>query len=95
MAKTKELKRAVVHYEGEVQGVGFRMTAVGQVCGAPICGWVKNEPNGGVRLEVEGQQDDIERFLDRVRYAMGDRIQVERMEWIAAKRTESGFVVRY
>lgn len=95
MANTKEFIRAVVHYEGEVQGVGFRMAAVSQVRGAPIYGWVKNEPDGGVRLEAEGLQIDIEQFLDRVRYAMESRIESERIEWIGAKRTESGFVVRY
>ncbi len=71
------------------------MAAVSQVRGAPIYGWVKNEPDGGVRLEAEGLQIDIEQFLDRVRYAMESRIESERIEWIGAKRTESGFVVRY
>ncbi|WP_164103116.1 acylphosphatase [Candidatus Laterigemmans baculatus] len=87
--------RASVQYRGEVQGVGFRMTAVRQVAGAAIDGWVRNEPDLSVRLEAEGRRRDVEVFLGRVRGALAERIDDEQIHWVPAKGERGGFRIQY
>ena len=50
------MKRCRVRYEGCVQGVGFRVTAVRQSTGLNVHGFVRNEPDGSVLMDVEGGQ---------------------------------------
>lgn len=64
-------------YIGRVQGVGFRATAAKIAEGFPITGWVRNEPDRSVLLEVQGTQADIDAFLAALRAAMGRKIQSE------------------
>ena len=87
--------RVAVHYRGNVQGVGFRMTAKREVDGASIVGWVRNEPDGSVRLEAEGKRADVDRFLERIRRAMGDRIEEETTQLRDPLERESTFGIRY
>lgn len=87
--------RAVVQYKGTVQGVGFRMTAVGQVSGAPVVGWVMNEADGGVRLEAEGKKAVVDAFLSRVRRTLADRIEKESIVYREPLSRESSFSIRY
>ncbi len=81
---------------GEVQGVGFRYYA--QECAAlcNVTGWVKNEWDGSVTLEAQGETDDVSRFLAIVR--LGNRFaHVERMtkSEIPLQEGERGFHIRY
>ena len=46
--------RATVQYSGDVQGVGFRYTAVTIARGYNVSGYVQNLSDGRVRLVVEG-----------------------------------------
>lgn len=91
----QEIVRAVVCYQGDVQGVGFRMTAVGQVQGAALVGWVMNESDGSVRLEVEGKRDDVDAFLKRVRRTLQHRIKNENIGYRDPLEKERGFSIRY
>lgn len=91
----QEITRAVVDYRGAVQGVGFRMTAVGQVQDAPLVGWVMNESDGSVRLEVEGQRQQVDAFLKRVRRTLQDRIEDEHVQYRDPLKEENSFSIRY
>jgi len=55
-----------VHYTGQVQGVGFRMTAQRLASGFAVTGYVRNLANGDVEVLVAGEQDAIDRFLRAV-----------------------------
>lgn len=48
--------------EGRVQGVGFRMQAQSRATRLGIRGWVRNEPDGSVRVEAEGSREAIEEY---------------------------------
>lgn len=48
---------------GKVQGVFFRASARDKAEALGILGWVKNEPDGSVRLEAEGPEDKLQEFL--------------------------------
>ena len=87
--------RAVVQYQGRVQGVGFRMTSVSQVQGAPVVGWVMNESDGSVRLEAEGEKSVVDAFLNRVRRTLADNIEKETVDFREPLKKESRFSIRY
>jgi acylphosphatase len=61
------MKSKLVHYAGNVQGVGFRATASRTARDYPVTGWVRNLPDGRVQLLVEGPNEAVEAFLQEVR----------------------------
>jgi len=67
-------KRLGVRYSGSVQGVGFRATARSIARGFDVSGWVRNEPDGTVWLEAQGEADEVDRFLGRLRERMEELI---------------------
>jgi len=55
-----------VLYEGRVQGVGFRFSVKEIAQGYEVTGLVKNLIDGRVQLEVQGERDEVEAFLQAV-----------------------------
>jgi acylphosphatase len=55
-----------VFYEGNVQGVGFRWTVRHAATGFDITGWIRNLPDGRVELQVNGEENEVRAFLDRI-----------------------------
>jgi acylphosphatase len=55
--------RRHVRIEGAVQGVGFRWWAVQRAGEFRLRGTVRNLPDGAVDVHVEGNGDDIDRFM--------------------------------
>jgi len=69
-----ENQRREVHFSGKVQGVGFRFTTQTLSKKFAVTGFVKNLPDGRVRLIVEGQQREIDKFLSAIRSAREEYI---------------------
>lgn len=65
---------AAVVFHGRVQGVGFRYTTCATAERFDVRGWVRNEPDGTVRCEVEGDAAEIDRFLEAVEDAMSGHV---------------------
>lgn len=86
--------RYEVVYHGRVQGVGFRITAhdIAQTHG--VCGWVRNEADGTVRLVVEGDESTALRFLAAVRERLGAYITKEDAKSSEERGCYSGFEIR-
>lgn len=61
-------------FTGRVQGVGFRATARHVARSYPITGWVRNEPDGSVTLEAQGESTEIQRFIDELTTTMARNI---------------------
>src|SRR5262245_5587170 len=76
----KAMKASIVHYSGNVQGVGFRATAVMIARDFPVTGWVKNLADGRVQLLVEGEQDAVAKFLKSIRDHWKGQIDKEETE---------------
>jgi acylphosphatase len=55
-----------VFYEGRVQGVGFRYIVRNLATGYEVVGWVKNLIDGRVELEVQGNADEVDEFLEGI-----------------------------
>ncbi|HEY1187397.1 MAG TPA: acylphosphatase [Gemmata sp.] len=68
----------VVHYSGDVQGVGFRATSARIARSHPnVCGWVRNLADGRVELLADGPPAAVEAFLAEIRERMGEHITGE------------------
>ncbi len=73
-------QQRIVHYSGNVQGVGFRFTACRAAGGFDVTGYVRNLPDGRVELVAEGEPDAIERFLDDLEQRMGGHIRDRKVQ---------------
>jgi acylphosphatase len=49
---------------GRVQGVGFRFSAVDEARRLGLTGWVRNTRNGDVEVVAEGQEPQLQRFIN-------------------------------
>jgi len=59
-------KRLSVHFEGHVQGVGFRQGTRRLATGYDVTGEVRNLPDGRVELIIEGEEEELRAFLTGV-----------------------------
>jgi acylphosphatase len=83
-----------VFYEGRVQGVGFRYTVKTLAHGFDIVGWVRNLPDGRVELQVGGDADEVEDFLQAVRESvLAGHIQKEDASTIPPLTGVRGFTI--
>jgi len=57
-------KRVV--YEGRVQGVGFRFSVKLIATGYDVVGGVRNLIDGRVELEVQGEEAELDAFLEAI-----------------------------
>ncbi len=62
--------RKEVVFTGRVQGVGFRYTCRSLARGYDVTGFVRNMPDGSVRMVAEGPSGEVEAFASAVRARM-------------------------
>ena len=86
--------RRRISYSGRVQGVGFRYTTAQLAVDRPITGWVRNEPDGTVSLEAQGEADELLGFLRSVREHFRDHIPSEAALDLPPLDTEQAFEIR-
>lgn len=55
--------RVAIHVRGKVQGVFFRASTKDQADQLGICGWVRNNYDGSVTIEAEGEELFVEKFV--------------------------------
>ena len=61
-----ERQRLHIHYQGRVQGVGFRWAVREVAEGFDVTGWIRNLSDGRVELVAEGERHELESFQDAV-----------------------------
>lgn len=88
------MERRQITFRGRVQGVGFRATARTNAVGRAVTGWVRNQSNGTVLLEVQGSVAEIESYLESLRDRMGRLITGEDSSELPVASDEQGFEVR-
>lgn len=88
------MERVRVRFEGRVQGVGFRATTHGLARARPVTGWVRNEPDGSVLMEVQGRAADVESLLTEIARVMGRNIRAASRAPMCVEEGERGFEVR-
>jgi acylphosphatase len=55
--------RVIARITGTVQGVKYRATAQREARRRGLSGWVRNEPDGSVLVDVEGDPAAVDAFL--------------------------------
>lgn len=88
------LQRREVGYWGEVQGVGFRYTAMSIARSYEVSGYVMNRADGSVLLVAEGREAELDRFLAEIDAAMQGNIRERTVKNDAATGEFAGFVIR-
>ncbi len=90
----KPVIRRQYHYRGRVQGVGFRWRARCAAQAFGVTGWVENEYDGSVVLELQGDEGQIARVIasvERGRYLEIDDCEAKAVPPVPDER---GFSVR-
>jgi acylphosphatase len=87
--------RYVVRYTGHVQGVGFRMTAVDRARGLNVHGFVRNEHDGSVAMDVEGSRSELKELIRRIDTTMDGKIEAVEIDEGEARGLSGGFKVQY
>jgi acylphosphatase len=78
-----------------VQGVGFRATVRQLARGLSVTGFVRNESDGSVYLEVQGPDMAVSQLLERVRTTMAHFIRDELASPTHEVPSESGFIITH
>ena len=60
---------------GQVQGIGFRFTALNTANRFRLTGCVRNLPGGNVEMIAQGSDDDIDNCIRDIKEAFGDNIR--------------------
>lgn len=63
MTDRNKIVRYRITFRGRVQGVGFRYRAQHAAMAEGLTGWVRNEYDGSVTMEVQGEEEHIDRML--------------------------------
>lgn len=61
---TSTEKSLKITVSGRVQGVSFRTTARRKALNLGLNGFVQNQSDGTVLLQVEGDSDNLDKFID-------------------------------
>ncbi|HWR12504.1 MAG TPA: acylphosphatase [Rectinemataceae bacterium] len=80
--------------EGEVQGVGFRYSAMREAIALGLTGWVRNAEDGSVELWAEGEESALDEFCRWLgsgpTYARVERVRVT---WERARGVYASFSI--
>ena len=89
----KKIRQQFCFY-GRVQGVGFRYKLYHLAERYSVTGWVRNEPDGSVLLEMQGTEEQIDKVLAMVN--QGTYVNIDRItaKQIPVEESEYGFRIR-
>jgi acylphosphatase len=76
-------------FKGRVQAVGFRFTASRLARAQALNGFVRNVLDGNVEVQLEGEKQSIELFIEKIRETMKRYITEMRVDW---NKSDSKFV---
>ncbi|WP_411845407.1 acylphosphatase [Roseibacillus persicicus] len=82
-------------FEGRVQGVGFRYTCKELAKGYDLTGSVENLPEGTVKLILQGEEEEIEEYLQDLseESALSHHIKGQMTTPIEVDDSLKGFVI--
>ncbi len=86
--------RLGVTFSGRVQGVGFRATARSIASGYAVSGWVRNEPDGTVAMQVQGKESEVHAFLEALSARLARNITGVDRHDLPTVPDEVGFEIR-
>ena len=86
-----EIIRKRFSFSGTVQGVGFRWRARHAAESYGATGWVRNERDGSVTMELQGSEETIERVLDAIERGAYIHIDGMNVRSLSVETEERGF----
>jgi len=89
------MERKQIRYTGRVQGVGFRATTRSIASGYTVTGWVRNEPDGSVLMEVQGDPGEVARCVGELNQTMERNISSADEREATPVTGEAAFEIRY
>ncbi|MDG3006271.1 acylphosphatase [Paludisphaera mucosa] len=90
------LERRRILFSGRVQGVGFRATTSWLARGFEVAGYVRNLADGRVEVVAEGDDAELDKFVEAVRGELGGFIRdVDASPLTTDAPPLDGFGVRY
>ena len=87
----KQIRKDIKFY-GAVQGVGFRYRAEHAANLIGATGWVRNDPDGGVSMEIQGTEEQIDQVLLMIE--QGTYVEIRNMDVKRLKLVEGEYVFR-
>ena len=97
LAEMNGAARFSLLFSGDVQGVGFRWTNQELARDRNLTGWVRNLPDGTVRIEIQGTARALAAHLERIHAyyrRFGNRIWLESAQPLPRADGEDDFEVR-
>lgn len=91
---SNETVRKYIKFYGRVQGVGFRYNAHYSALKLGLTGWVRNDWDGSVEMEIQGSEAQIQRLLSMLNSERFIRIENIESQDIPVVETEHKFRVR-
>ena len=90
---TKIIRKKIIVY-GSVQGVGFRYRARHAADAFGVTGWVRNEADGSVAMELQGTEAQIDQMFQAIE--RGTYVRIENMDakTISVEEAEYSFKIR-
>lgn len=93
--ETEAQERLSARITGRVQGVGFRNFTRTRAHRLGVTGWVRNERDGSVRVEAEGEREALDALVEAVRQGPRmARVENVDVDWEDATGEFEGFRVR-
>ena len=89
-----EIIRKRIRFYGQVQGVGFRYRAKIAASSLGVTGWVHNEYDGSVSMEIQGTEPQIDEVILAVERGTYVRITNMDVKTIPVIDNERGFRTR-
>lgn len=87
------VRKRIIFY-GRVQGVGFRYRAFHEASRLGLTGWVRNDWDGTVTMEAQGEEQGIEAVLEALQKGRYITISHMEMREIPLEKSERGFRVQ-
>jgi len=91
---SSELVRKHIDFYGWVQGVGFRWRARQAANLYDCTGWIRNNPDGSVTMEIQGKEECIDQVIIAIERGSYVRIENMRCKTIPLAEHDQGFRAR-
>lgn len=88
-------ERIIARFVGRVQGVGFRATVIHHARGLSVHGFVRNEPDGSVLLDADGERSELEELLGRIESRPAGELDHCDVSWVESQERADGLRIAY
>lgn len=88
---TEDMIRKRLRFYGQVQGVGFRYRAEHAARIFSVTGWVRNDPDGAVTMEIQGTEEQIDQVIQSIERGIFVRVDAMDAKSIPVIADESVF----